>query len=314
MIPTTEVMIRINQNMKQKTASVYIVVAGILWGLIALFVRKLNANGFESMDIVLLRSMGAMLLMFFGLLFYDRSLFRIRLKDWWCFAGTGILSLTFFNWCYFKTIVMSSLSVASILLYTAPVIVVVLSAFLFHEKLTVKKVVCLFVAFIGCVLVTGILEEGGSSLSVKSILVGLGAGFGYALYSIFGRYAIERGYSSFTISFYTFLFSTIGTLPLVKTGSVVKRFMDTDSATDLLLIGGLALISTVLPYLLYTLGLMHVENGKASIMASIEPVVATTLGIAVFGETLSTLGVLGIVLVLGSVVALNHTLYIEETR
>lgn len=291
--------------MNKRIASACIVAAGILWGLIALFVRSLNANGLDSTDIVGLRSFGALILMLVGLLLYDRSLLIIRWRDWWCFAGTGILSLTFFNWCYFKTIVLTSLSVASILLYTAPAIVVVLSAFLFHERLTAKKIVCLVVAFAGCVLVTGVFGGVGVGLSVKGILIGLGAGLGYALYSIFGRYAIERGYSSFTISFYTFLFSVIGTLPLVKVKTIVDKIVETGTVKNLLLIGGLALISTVLPYLLYTLGLMQVENGKASIMASVEPVVATLLGILLFGESLSAPGVLGMVLVLGSVAALN---------
>lgn len=291
--------------MNKRIASACIVAAGILWGLIALFVRSLNANGLDSTDIVGLRSFGALILMLVGLLLYDRSLLIIRWRDWWCFAGTGILSLTFFNWCYFKTIVLTSLSVASILLYTAPAIVVVLSAFLFHERLTAKKIVCLVVAFAGCVLVTGVFGGVGAGLSVKGILIGLGAGLGYALYSIFGRYAIERGYSSFTISFYTFLFSVIGTLPLVKVKTIVDKIVETGTVKNLLLIGGLALISTVLPYLLYTLGLMQVENGKASIMASVEPVVATLLGILLFGESLSAPGVLGMVLVLGSVAALN---------
>lgn len=291
--------------MNKRMASACIVAAGILWGLIALFVRRLNANGLDSMDIVGLRSFGALVLMLVGLLLYDRSLLKIRWRDWWCFAGTGILSLTFFNWCYFKTIVLTSLSVASILLYTAPAIVVVLSAFLFREKLTAKKVVCLAVAFAGCVLVTGVFGSGGAGLSVKGIMIGLGAGLGYALYSIFGRYAIERGYSSFTISFYTFLFSIVGTLPLIKVKMIADKIVETGALENLMLIGGLALISTVLPYLLYTLGLMQVENGKASIMASVEPVVATLLGILLFGESLSVSGVLGMILVLGSVAALN---------
>lgn len=291
--------------MNKKWAPACVITAGILWGMIALFVRKLNTNGFESMDIVALRSFGALLLMFMFLLIYNRALLKVKLRDIWCFVGTGILSLTFFNWCYFKTIVLTSLSVASILLYTAPVIVVLLSAFLFKEKLTKKKILCMIVAFAGCVLVTGVLSGGGSGLSAQGILIGLGAGLGYALYSIFGRYAIERGYSSFTISFYTFLFSVIGILPLVDLNELSDRMLESGFSENLLVTGGLALVSTVLPYLLYTLGLTHVENGKASIMASVEPVVATLLGIVVFGEKLSAMGGIGMLLVLGSVVMLN---------
>jgi drug/metabolite transporter, DME family len=191
--------------------------------------------------------------------------------------------------------------------------VVVLSAFLFKEKITVKKIVCLCVAFLGCAFVTGILNEGGSDLSWQGILVGLGAGLGYALYSIFGRYAIERGYSTFTISFYTFLFSSIGTLPLVKLGHIREVIVESDGMKCVLLLLGFALISTVLPYLLYTIGLTQVENGKASIMASIEPVVATLLGIFVYGENLTVQGTIGILLVLGAIVFLNMNEKSNET-
>ena len=125
--------------MNKKFASASILMAGTLWGIIALFVRGLNANGFESMEIVALRGFGALLLMSAGLLIYDRTLFKIKLKDIWCFVGTGVLSLTFFNLCYFRTMMLTSLSVAAILLYTAPTIVVVLSAFLFKEKITDRK-------------------------------------------------------------------------------------------------------------------------------------------------------------------------------
>lgn len=291
--------------MNEKVASSCIVTAGVLWGLIALFVRGLHTAGFQSMDIVALRSCGALLLMFVFLLIYDKSLLRINIKDIWCFVGTGILSLTFFNWCYFQTITLTSLSVAAILLYTAPMIVVLMSAVLFHERLSAKKILCMFTAFAGCVLVTGVLSAGGAGLNARGILIGLGAGLGYALYSIFGRFSIDKGYSSFTISFYTFLFSSIGTLPLVDLRGVAIRLTGASECRNLLLVGGLALFSTVLPYLLYTLGLMKVENGKASIMASIEPVVATMLGILVFGESLSIMGVVGMILVLGSVVMLN---------
>ncbi len=96
------------------------------------------------------------------LLIFDRKLFVIRLKDLWCFLGTGICSIVFFNFCYFKAITMTSLSVAAILLYTAPAIVMVLSYFLFKEKLTKRKLLALAMTFAGCVLVTGILTEKGS--------------------------------------------------------------------------------------------------------------------------------------------------------
>lgn len=292
-------------NEKAAGGSISILAAGILWGTMGLFVRGLSADGFTSMEIVALRSFGALLFMFIGIFLYNRKLFKIRLKDCWCFIGTGILSLTFFNFCYFRTIMMTSMSVAAILLYTAPILVVLMSAVLFKEKLTGKKMAAMCIAFLGCAFVTGIVGGEGLILSPMGILIGLGSGLGYALYSIFGRYALERGYQSMTISFYTFLFATIGTLFLVPVKDIAAKLAVGNVRNDVLLILGIAFFATVLPYILYTLGLSKVENGKASIMASIEPVVATLLGIIVFHESMTVTGIVGVLLVMGAIILLN---------
>jgi len=290
--------------MSKRLASACIVLAGVLWGIIAIFVRNLSAIGLKEMELVAIRSFGSLLFMFVGLLIYNSKLLIIKLKDCWCFVGTGIFSLIFFNWCYFKTINYISLSVAAILLYTAPAIVVVLSAILFKERLTVKKVTLMCISFIGCVFVVGVFST-KPIMNLMGFLIGLGAGFGYALYSIFGRYALNRGYSSLTIIFYTFLFSTLGTLPFISVQRMGEVVMGDKVVRNILLMIGLALISTVFPYILYTVGLTKVGNGKASIMASIEPVVATIVGIIAFQESLSFTGIVGIVLVIGAVAALN---------
>lgn len=290
--------------MSKRLAAICIVSAGALWGMIAIFVRALSAIGLEEMELVAIRSFGSLLFMSVIILIYNRKLFIIRIKDCWCFIGTGIFSLIFFNWCYFKTINYISLSVAAILLYTAPAIVVVLSSILFKERLTVKKVTLMCISFIGCVFVVGVFST-KPIMNLTGVLIGLGAGFGYALYSIFGRYALNRGYSSLTIIFYTFLFSTVGTLPFISSHRVREVVMGGEILHNIILIMGLALISTVFPYILYTVGLTKVGNGKASIMASIEPVVATIVGIAVFQESLSLTGIVGIILVIGAVISLN---------
>ena len=92
------------------------------------------------------------------LLFFHRDMLRIHIKDLWCFIGTGVASITFFNYCYFKAVITTSLSVAAVLLYTAPAIVMILSAMLFGEALNIKKVVAIVMTFAGCVLVTGVLS------------------------------------------------------------------------------------------------------------------------------------------------------------
>ena len=285
-----------------KSGTPLIIAAAVLWGMMGIFVRTLNSYGFSSMQIVAVRVFFAAVLMSIVLLIKDRSLFKIKLKDAWCFIGTGICSIVFFNFCYFRSIELTSLSAAAVMLYTAPVMVTAMSAVIFREKLTFLKITAAVTAFTGCALVTGI-TGGEFSVTAEGILTGIGSAFGYALYSIFGRLALNRGYSSFTVTFYTFLFASAGVIPLTDIAVTASK---TVSSAECLFTGiMLALLITVAPYLLYTAGLEKTETGKASVMASAEPVTATLIGAVLFSEKLEISGVIGVFLVICSVILLN---------
>ena len=172
--------------------------AGFCWGFMGFFTRQLAAFGINSNEAIIVRCSVAAVCFGLLILFRDPVQFRIRIKDLWCFLGSGLLSLLFFTFCYFHAISMMSLSAAAILLYTAPAIVTLLSAVLFREKITKTKIAAVLIAFAGCCLVSGIGTD--TVLTLQGILYGLGAGFGYALYTIFSRYALQRGYSSSTIT------------------------------------------------------------------------------------------------------------------
>ena len=289
--------------MKTKTSSVILVLAsGCMWGCMGLLVRPLNEIGLVTMDICFLRGFVTFAVMLLGLLLFDRKALKIKVKDIWCFIGTGALSVSFFNFCYFKTITLTSLSVAAVLLYTAPAFVMIMSFFLFKEDMTKKKVAALVIAFMGCVLVSGVVG-GSGALNAKGLLVGLGAGFGYALYSIFGRYALQRGYSSLTITFYTFVFATLATVFMTDISSIIN-IVGTHPRLGVYA-AFMILFVTLFPYLCYTKGLSGMENGTASVIASIEPVMATVLGILIYKEEMTLTNAFGMILVLASIVILN---------
>ncbi|MEE3420877.1 MAG: EamA family transporter [Lachnospiraceae bacterium] len=279
----------------------YVAAAGILWGVIGIPVRGLSALGFSSMQIVESRSLLAVILLSVLFFIRDRSLFKIRLKDIWMFLGTGIASQLFFNWCYFQSIRIMSLSAAAVLLYTAPSFVMVLSALIFHEKITGKAVISILLTFLGCMFVTGFIH--GGSLPLMGILIGLGAGFGYSLYSIFGRFAINAGYRTATIVFYTVLFCFLGSLCMPGQASAFHQMTSSPSAIGYIVL--ISIFNTLLPHFAYMTGLSLVENSRASVIASIEPVVASLLGILAFHESCSWENVLGIVLVLTGILICN---------
>lgn len=286
----------------KKLAPFLVILAGCCWATMGIFVRHLNAIGLASMEIVEARSMLTALIMLLALAVFRRDLLKVRANDLWCFAGGGIVSIILFNFCYFQTIQLASLSTAAILLYTSPIFVLLLSVPLFGEKLTRRKLICLAMAFGGCALASG-LASGGMALSPQVLLFGLGSGFGYGLYSIFSRFALQRGYHPITITTYVFLFAAIGGVPLTDFGQILQ--VAGDGMGNVLYLLLYTFVTTIVPYIAYTSGLQHVENGVAAVLACIEPVMATVFGIFVFREIPDVLGWAGIVLVMTALVLLN---------
>ena len=285
----------------KKLAPFLVILAGCLWGTMGIFVRHLNAIGLEAMEIVEARAALTAVSMFAALVLFRRDLLRVNIRDLWVFAGGGIVSVILFNFCYFQTIQRASLSTAAILLYTSPVFVLLLSVPLFGEKLTKKKILCLMMAITGCALASGL--AGGMALSPMTLLFGLGSGFGYGLYSIFSRFALQKGYHPITITAYIFLFGALGGLPLTDFGQLI-RVAGADW-NNLAYLGTYTLVTTIVPYVAYTTGLQQVENGVAAVLACIEPVMATVFGIFFFSEMPDLSGWLGILLVLIALTALN---------
>lgn len=278
-----------------------ILLAGILWGTIGLFVRALSQTGLSSLQLVFLRSAITAVALFFYLLLFCRQALRIAWRDLWIFMGTGILSILFFSVCYFSTIQMAELSIAAVLLYTAPVFVMLFSLGFFQEKLNVRKILALLCCLMGCALVSGVL--GASRLTLPALITGLLSGLGYSLYSVFGKFAVQKGYGALTTTFYTFLISAIAALPFVGLGEIPQKLALQGGSPFLIVLMGL--FTSVIPYLLYTYGLWATAPAKASILASVEPVAAMLFGSIFFGEKLTLSSLAGMALVLSAVALLS---------
>ena len=282
--------------MKDKIKYLYVFAAGSLWGIISLFLKPMLNLGFSQIQTVTLRCLVAAAVLGVYMLIKDKSLFRFKLRDIWCFLGTGLVSLMFFSICYFYSMTYNGVCVAVILLYTSPVFVMLLSLPLFKEKITYKKLIAVVLTVAGCVFVSG--AAGGQSIGFVGIVLGICSGLGYALYSIFSRYALQRNYNSMTISFYTFLFCGLGCLPFASPVSMALSL----SPKAVLYSLGLGVVCCVMPYILYTKGLEYVDNTRASVIVAVEPVVASLIGVFVYNESVTAVKLLGVALVLSAVV------------
>jgi drug/metabolite transporter, DME family len=275
--------------------------AATMWGLIGFFVKGLSEIGFSAMEIVTIRvGTAAIMLLIVGLSCF-RTRLKIKLRDVPLFIGTGLFSIVFFNWCYFTAIDRMSIPVAAALLYTSPAFVITLSIIFLKEKFNVRKLLAVGGTVVGSALVAEITLTQSSSFSPSSIFIGLGAGLGYALYSIFGKVVLQS-YHPFTLTFYTFLTAALFLVPSFIGEPHANLLMQQDV---FLYAVGLGLVPTVLAYFAYSWGLEKVESSRAAIIATVEPVAATILGVMVYLERISFIQGMGMVLILASVTLVN---------
>ena len=317
-------------NYLHKFAPIFVILAAIFWGILVVFVRAFGKADFGSMEIVTMRVYTSVIFAWIMFLLFDHNgqrkkpksqkntqdslnpqtttQKRFHLRDSWCFIGTGLVSIVFFSYCYFRNVEVSSAAVAAILMYTSPIFVTLLSALFFKEKFTKIKGLALILAIIGCALVSGIASIltpaisgtenilATSPVSLPGLLLGLGSGIGYALYSIFGRFALNKGYTPFFVTAMTFTFACVGVLPFVNILTLATKLINEPKYILLALIMGL--VGSCTPFALYTVGLRYMEASKAAILATLEPIVTALVGTFFYKEPIDIFIIIGIAMVL----------------
>jgi len=290
-----------NLSSRQKLILLLPVLAGISWGSGGTFVRILSAFGMNSLTILFSRTFPATIILLICILIYDRFMLRVRPVDLLLLVACALLGMLGLNICYNVAIVELSLSLAAVLLSMSPIFVLLIAAVAFHEKITRIKVICMGLAIVGCILVSGIIEGSSLKWSLYGILIGIGSAFFYALYGIFSKIAMNRGYHSLTITFYCLLIMTIVLTP-VASFETIGSYIQAAPLGHCLFLLLPALLNSVLPYIFFNLAMTRAETGIVSILASGgEPAAATVFGIIFFQEVPTALTISGLVL---SIVAL----------
>ncbi|MBO4467983.1 MAG: EamA family transporter [Clostridia bacterium] len=290
--------------MKKYLGSSFIFFSAVFWGSSGIFVNTLKEFGISGIGIVFGRAVFTVLILGLGLLIFDRKAFIIKRRDLWICAVIGIASIVFFNYCYYKTMGYTGLSVAAVLMYTAPVFVMIISVLFLGERLSLIKVLSCLVAIVGCAFVTGLIGT-GASLNAPGLIFGICTAFGYSLYGIFSSILVKKGYKTTTITFYSFVFAVLGSAVVVgrELPGVCQTFFS--GTVPFVTIVLMSLINTIIPYILYSSGLKTVRPSTAIIIATVEPIVATIFDITVYKKFPSVFAYFGMVLILSAVLVLN---------
>lgn len=215
---------------------------------------------------------------------------RVRPRDVPALAGFALVGVTLFYASLNLAIDAGGVSLAFVLLYTAPAFVALLAAALLGERLTRAKGALVALSVVGVALVS---LAGGEGVRPTGAAVawGLTSGLAYSSYYLFGKWVLRR-YPPVTVFAYVMPVGALGLLPLVRFEALSAG---AGAWLDLAL---MAVLSTYLAYFVYYTGLRGVEASRAVLVATLEPVLAAALAAALFGERLGALGVAGGVLVL----------------
>ena len=277
----------------------FIILTAALWGIISLFSRPLNALGFSSAEITFMRSLLSVVFLGIFLLITNEKLFIVSLRDIPLLIFLGIGCFMTVCLLYTLSIEENGSSVAAMLEYTSPIWTVILSRIIFKEKITIVKVIALVGVLGGCAMLS---FGGGIRLSVKGLLYGFGTGLFLAFYGVFSKIA-GRKYSSETVTFYMFLFSALGAFFVSAAWNIPIKIANAPISIWYFI--GFAAFPTILAYVLYTVGLKTVSAGKASMLSTVEIIVATIVGLVVFNDDVGVIGYIGMVVTVLSLVFLE---------
>lgn len=278
-------------------------IAGILWGFLGPAVRGCMDIGLTPMQMTCLRYIVVTAILLIYVLGFKREALKTTRFQFILFIIIAVVGVMCNSTLYFESMLLIPLSMSTVLQYLAPFIVVAVSVPLFREPLDPPKIAAVLMAFIGCILCTGLISEPGS-MDTWGIIVGAASGFCYACYIICSKRLTRDRCPTTTILFYSSIISVIGLAPLCDLPSAIGVMAS--SPSNILLIIMLGVFLTLAPFWLFNYSLSKIEAGTASIITFVEPLVATLVGFTMYSEGLTAEAAIGMTLILLALITINR--------
>jgi len=265
----------------------------IIFGTIGIFVKII---GMPSAVICMCRGFAGALLLF-GVMFVlgkKPNYSSIKNNFFWLFISGALLG---FNWILlFESYKYTSIATATLCYYMAPVIIVIISPFVFKEKLTLKKLICVLFSIVGMVFISGVFENKAITKGeIKGIVLGLASAITYAVIIIANKRL--KSISSFEQTFSQMF--VCGVVMLIYSLLTRDIFNSQTSKIGLLTLVFVCVVHTGLAYLLYFGSFKKIDAQTIAILSYIDPTVAVIVS-AIFDKPMTPLGIIGAVLIIGS--------------
>lgn len=267
-----------------------ILLAGILWGTNGLFARFLYGHGLGPEEVMIYRGSLALVLCLVWVLLFQRSSLRLELRELPFMVIYGLCGYTLFYLFFFITVKVTSLALTALLINTSPFFVILLARITLRERVTRTKLVALALSLAGLLLVVGVFSEVDVRPTTIGLITGLASGFSNALYNLLGKFGLRR-HAPIKLLFYGLGFGLVFAIPIATFAP--QGFSLPHGADVWLMLVLMALLPAFGAYLAFITGLKFVDSSNASIVQTVEPVVAAIVGFSVFGETLDLPQLLG---------------------
>ncbi|WP_018214237.1 DMT family transporter [Desulfitobacterium hafniense] len=275
-----------------KNGYVLIILAALGFAALPIFIKYGYNVGLTTEVMLFLRFLIASVLLGFIMLVNKKEL-HMNKSD---LPKLIVHGLVFFgsSYCYTLAIKHMSASVTNILLYTYPLMVVLMATMIFKEKVSLVKALTLLLSFLGCLMVIDVIHTSTHQISMLGILYGIGSAIFYAVYNINGQY-LSKTLEPVTISTYTSVVCLFATMVIYPPVDLFAGH----SFQAMWIVGlGTAILSTIIPLFCYQKGISLLGASQASILSNIEPVIATVLAFLILGETLSVIQLSGAFLII----------------
>ena len=291
-------------NSEQNKGYIMVLIAGMLWGTIGFFATLLSQLGMEAGPVAFFRVLSATIVLAIILLVKGKgtSLFAISKKGLFSCMLVGFISQALYNVCYMHAIEQGGMATAAVFLYTSPIYVAILSRILFKEPLTSNKIMAIVINIIGCIITVTGGDFSTMKVSLFGLVMGILAGFTYALLPILSRTGADKE-DPYTAAFYGQAFGALLLFFLIRPYNGVGAEFNVQM---LLVLIGFGIVPSAMGYIVYYTGISKVtETSRIPVLASVETVVAAIVGLIAFGQNLSLMKILGIILVLLSIAVMN---------
>jgi len=291
---------------RQLQGYVLVLVAACLWATIGLFYRVLADYGIAKGVIVAYRAGIAAVVLLVMLAVLRPQLLVVRRRDWFFFLVFGSIGVAGFFLCYIQATTTGPLATAAVLLYTAPIWITLWAVLRQGEALTKRKLTALILAVAGCALVANIFNSANLAINGAALIFGVLSGLGYAAYSVWSAQGTQRGYHVWTVVVYSLGIGAVIMFAAQPLAASLQPLRMPESWAYLL---GVSLGPSLLAQTCFTIGLQYVRTSNASILATIEPVIAAVLGwlVVVPPEPLNMAQLAGGACVLAAVIVLATT-------